>query len=299
MSPKPRREPHVMVAAMIGENSKLAGLPNDTARLGYFYVVLGKAKLQRPAGHFASRGHWREVAGRFARYLPQYMTAELIEEAPDLCKRCAPKWPGIVKGALVVHDWHDHQSDPGAAERAAEWRKEHAYDEQPAPEWEGIEQASNADRTSIERGSNSDRTAIQRSLGVHSRAGARGEHEQEHEHELIRTVAGNARAPESTDGCESWLAGHGAMRGQLTAGLSSKTADLVERHGEAAVLAAFEAIEGDRVTAREYIFGAENALNRAHLGKSNGKAPTRSLSDTDFDAGMVGAEAGRPDGWFE
>lgn len=70
----------------------------------------------------------------------------------------------------------------------------------------------------------------------------------------------------------------GAMRWQLTAGLSSKLDDLVARHSETKVLAAFEAMEGERITAREYIFGAENALNRAH---QNAGANGRSLNTRD------------------
>lgn len=130
--PKPRRLPHVMVEAGVGKNSKLAALPSDTARLGYFYVVLGEAKLQRPAGRFASRGLWREVAGRFARFLPDYLKAGLMHEAPTPCGRCCLRFGETPPGTLLVHDWHLHQIDPGAADRAEDWRKSH-QGEEPEP----------------------------------------------------------------------------------------------------------------------------------------------------------------------
>jgi len=270
MSPKPRREPHVMVAALVGENSKLACLPNDTARLGYFYVVLGKAKLQRPSGRFASRGHWREIAGRFARFLPQYLDAGLVEEAPRLCERCAPKWPGLSAGSLVVHDWHLHQSDPGAALRAAEYRKEHAGDDEPGIDWDGISEGLNADQTAIERASNADQTVSVRSSGVHSRAGARGEREQELELErsTSSTRGRNARARPQDDAdpafaLRQWLAAHGApVRDgdgyhtklvRLVATNSGKTCgDVVE---------AFEQLARDGArTSKQFVMGAEDVL---------------------------------------
>ena len=52
---RPRKVPAVLVEATIRENGKLAALPSDTARLGYFYVCLGAAKLAKPTpGLFTS-----------------------------------------------------------------------------------------------------------------------------------------------------------------------------------------------------------------------------------------------------
>lgn len=112
--PKPRRDPYVAMDATIRSNAKLAALPSDTARLGWLYVGLGSAKLQRPSGCFRSRAHWNEVAGRFAKHLAQYLSQGLIEEAPRLCERCEAVWPRLPDGSLVVHDWKRHQTDPGA-----------------------------------------------------------------------------------------------------------------------------------------------------------------------------------------
>ena len=76
------------------KHEKMADLPSDTARLGW-YTVLAEAKLQRKQGQFASEAHFRAVVGRFARYLKDYLTAKLIDRSDD--------------GSLAVHDWQRHQ----------------------------------------------------------------------------------------------------------------------------------------------------------------------------------------------
>lgn len=123
---RPRKPPAILVTATVRKSSKLAGLPSDTARLGFFYVVLAEAKLADPPGSFASAEHFRELAGRFGRYLPDYVKAGILEVAPRLCPKCQEKWSTMPprKGAHVVHDWHDHQYDPRKLER------QQAYDEQ-------------------------------------------------------------------------------------------------------------------------------------------------------------------------
>lgn len=124
---RPRKPPAFLVAANVYKNGKLAGLPSDTARLGFFYAVLGQAKLAEPTpGLFLSKGHFREVAGRFGRYLDDYVAAGILELAPRLCSRCKPRWTGIAKaGSIVVHDWHEHQYDPRKVERQRLWDQEH------------------------------------------------------------------------------------------------------------------------------------------------------------------------------
>ncbi len=154
--PRPRRDPYVPMDATIRRNAKLAALPSDTARLGWLYVGLGDAKLQRPSGCFRSRCHWDEVAGRFARFRRDYLAAGLLEQAPDLCPRCAEAWPGVAAGTLVVHDWKRHNTDPGAAERAEEWRSMHPDPDRSNGDGTAIERQSNAERTPGERGSNRD-----------------------------------------------------------------------------------------------------------------------------------------------
>lgn len=121
---RPRKVPAVLVEATVKRNAKLAGLPSDAARLGYFYVVLGDAKLSEPVpGQFASRAVFRDVAGRWARYLDDYIAAGLLEVAPRLCPRCKAQWSAMPPkaGVLVVHDWHEHQYDPRKLERQREY----------------------------------------------------------------------------------------------------------------------------------------------------------------------------------
>jgi len=113
--------PWVAVEAAIRVNHKLVALPNDSARWGWI-CLLGEAKQQRPAGSFRSASHLREAAGRFARFIPKYTEQHLLEIAPALCPRCHKRWPGVPEGTVVVHDWHAHQRDPGAADRAKDWR---------------------------------------------------------------------------------------------------------------------------------------------------------------------------------
>jgi len=122
---RPRKTPAFLVEATVRRNAKLALLPSDGARLGFFYVVLAESKVADPPGQFASREHFREVAGRFARYIDNYLAVGVLEVAPRLCAKCAPKWSSMPprRGALVVHDWHDHQYDPRRLER------QQAYDE--------------------------------------------------------------------------------------------------------------------------------------------------------------------------
>jgi hypothetical protein len=121
---RPRKVPAVLVEATIRRNAKLAALPSDTARLGFFYVVLGDAKLSEPVpGQFASREVFREVAGRWARYLDDYVKVGVLEIAPRLCDRCKAAWSSMPprSGAVVVHDWHQHQYDPRKVERQREY----------------------------------------------------------------------------------------------------------------------------------------------------------------------------------
>ena len=123
---RPRKVPAVLVEATVRGNAKLAALPSDGARLGFFYVVLGEAKTSEPVpGQFASRTHFRELAGRFARYLDDYIRVGVLEVAPRLCARCAARWNGMTpaRGSLVVHDWHEHQYDPRKIERQREYEE--------------------------------------------------------------------------------------------------------------------------------------------------------------------------------
>lgn len=118
------REPWVKVKIGARRSGKLAGLPSDTARLGYFYTLL-EAKVQRRMGVFDNRAHFVEVLGRFGRYLPQYLEIGLVHEAPLTCVECKRRNTQIRPGELVVHDYQREQRDPTNADRQAAWREAH------------------------------------------------------------------------------------------------------------------------------------------------------------------------------
>jgi hypothetical protein len=120
---RPRKVPAVLVEATVRRNAKLASLPSDSARLGYFYL-LGDAKLSEPApGQFASKAVFRDVTGRWARWLDDYIKVGLLELAPRLCPKCKTAWSAMPpkSGVLVVHDWQEHQYDPRKIERQREY----------------------------------------------------------------------------------------------------------------------------------------------------------------------------------
>lgn len=121
---RPRKPPAYLVEADVAKSAKLASLPGDTARLGFFYIVLAEAKVSEPVpGQFASRAHFKAVAGRFARYLDGYLATGILELAPRLCQRCRGRWASMPpkSGVLIVHDWHEHQYDPRKIERQREY----------------------------------------------------------------------------------------------------------------------------------------------------------------------------------
>lgn len=132
------REPWVKVKIGARRSGKIAGLPSDSARLGYFYVLL-EAKVQRRMGVFDNRTHFVEVLGRFGRFLPAYLEAGLVHEAPSLCPECKRRHRAATRGQIVVHDYLREQRDPTNADRQAAWRESHGGDE------------SNGDRNGDER----------------------------------------------------------------------------------------------------------------------------------------------------
>ena len=73
---------------------KMSALPNDTARYGWL-VVLSQAKSQKPAGTFASEKHFKEVMGRFGRYMNDYFGARLLFTDAE--------------GRVAINDWQKHQ----------------------------------------------------------------------------------------------------------------------------------------------------------------------------------------------
>lgn len=123
---RPRKPPAFLVEATVRSSAKLAELSSDTARLGFFYAVLGEGKLSLPIpGQFVSRNHFRELAGRFAEFTDEYVRVGILEVAPRICERCAKAWAAMPPrtGGVVVHDWHDHQYDPRKVERQRDYEE--------------------------------------------------------------------------------------------------------------------------------------------------------------------------------
>jgi hypothetical protein len=117
-------EPWVKVKIGTRRSAKLAALPSDSARLGYFYLLL-ESKVQRRMGLFEGRAHFVEVMGRFGRFLPDYVAQGLVHEAPAMCEPCQQRNAAAKAGELVVHDFQKEQRDPSNAARQADWRDRH------------------------------------------------------------------------------------------------------------------------------------------------------------------------------
>lgn len=115
------REPWIKVKVGTRRSPKLAALPSDTARLGYFYTLL-EAKVQRSMGVFGSSFHFEDVMGRFGPFLADYVKAGLAHIAPDLCPECTARHRALPKGVVVIHDFLREQRDPTAADRQADLR---------------------------------------------------------------------------------------------------------------------------------------------------------------------------------
>lgn len=83
----------ITVDVDLWKHPKMAALPSDSARWGWL-VALSEAKQQRKPGTFAGAAHFKEVVGRYGRWLPDYIRHRLMDEAG---------------GVLVIHDWKKHQ----------------------------------------------------------------------------------------------------------------------------------------------------------------------------------------------
>jgi len=127
------REPWIKVKIGIFRSGKIAGLPNDTARLGWFKALV-ESKVQRRMGVYDNRAHFVEVIGRFGKYFDQYVAQTLVEIAPDLCPECKRRNRGLRRGQVVVHDFLREQRDPTNADRQADYRATHGGPEEPEEE---------------------------------------------------------------------------------------------------------------------------------------------------------------------
>lgn len=118
----PRHKPWIKVDADADESDKLAGLPNHSARWGWFRMMC-RAKTQRRMGVFAGQAHLRQLLGTEGRYVPDMVRAGLLHAWPTDCGRCATDYAGdVTDGEIVVHDFRREQRDPTNAERQSRFR---------------------------------------------------------------------------------------------------------------------------------------------------------------------------------
>lgn len=111
-------DPHVLISCRVSENPKIIDLPNDRARWGWV-ILMGKAKLQRPPGRFASLRVAAAVLGDHRRFLDDYLRVGILEPETNLCADCALVIPPDDRRpeGVAVHDWTANQS------RTQRWRR--------------------------------------------------------------------------------------------------------------------------------------------------------------------------------
>ena len=122
----PTRKPWIKVDADADESDKVAGLPNHSARWGWFRTMC-RAKTQRRMGVFAGVPHLRQLLGTEGRYVPDLVKAGLLHSWPTDCPRCLADYAtDATAGDLVVHDFRREQRDPTNADRQSGYRDRNA-----------------------------------------------------------------------------------------------------------------------------------------------------------------------------
>lgn len=118
------REPWVKLKIGFRRSDKVASLVDDSARLGWVYVLL-EAKVQRRMGVFASRAHLASLLGTYGECFDDWVAVGLLHVAPTLCAECLSRHghDELRAGDIVVHDYLLEQRDPTNAERQAAWRE--------------------------------------------------------------------------------------------------------------------------------------------------------------------------------
>jgi hypothetical protein len=115
----PRHKPWIKVDADADQSDKVAGLPNHSARWGWFRMMC-RAKTQRRMGVFAGPDHLRQLLGTEGRYVPDMVRAGLLHTWPTDCPRCCSDYAAdATVGDVIVHDYRREQRDPTNADRQA------------------------------------------------------------------------------------------------------------------------------------------------------------------------------------
>ncbi len=107
--------------ALAPRSAKVNRLKSDASRW-LWIVTLCEAKMQKPSGRFANRQHWAACVNAPAKSLKELMDADLVHEAPALCKDCEHAVGELPNGTILVHGWHEFQIDP-STERVRRYRE--------------------------------------------------------------------------------------------------------------------------------------------------------------------------------
>lgn len=248
-------DPHVLISARMADNLKIISLPTDRARWGWV-IVLGEAKLQRPAGRFPTLAVLRHVAGKYASQVDHFINAGLLETVPILCDRCVVEVLDPKDGNVVVHDWRAHQE---RRSRSQEWRD-----------------ANGVPSGHVNLPGNGGETAGKQSGTSHAGAPDRADAG------ALQSPSPQSPSeePTSEDLVLTWLAGHGATIQPNGNGYHRELVTFVGRRGAQAVIRAMEAryAAGDRSVA-QLLYGAMNdaePIHRPRGGKPEPKGHQRS-----------------------
>lgn len=216
------------------EHEKFARLPTDHARLGWIATLLAAKRQPRP-GRFANDDHLRLVLGRFARWVPAYFEAELLETTAD---------------GIVIHDWDRYQRDPTNAERQERYRSRH-----------GAVTSLVTDGLPRARGRALSLSPVVVSV---SSTGAT-------EEPPPTRARGNGAADDET-AVFAYIAQHGAAIRE-DSGLGRRLIGLIERRSAPRVLeTCWDMAKAGKLSDRQWVLGLENRLEPIADGKEAAKA---------------------------
>ncbi len=132
-------------------------------------------------------------------------------------------------------------------------------------------------------------------VGSRAREIERGDRDRESPTPSARTkpLAPERARPTGWDEAVAYLAGRHVYVAESSAnGHVEHLSRLIEQHGWAATLTQFEMIAPKCHELRQFVLGADNALNPVPVTASKGTRPTRDLApDTDWDKGTFGLPA--------
>jgi hypothetical protein len=257
-----QRDPHVLISARIGANSKMLDLPSHRSRWGWI-VMLGQAKLQHPPGRFETLRQARFVAGEFRDCLPVWLDAGLLHAAPTACDRCRQDFAALDSEEVVVHDWRRHQE---RVSRSTEWREKVGIGS-------GHENRGNTRGNSGETPLHHRRAYTGDAVPVlGSESPTTGEDPTERGAggnrgplaPLVERVMANLGALDPIEDDEArvfaFLARNGAAI-RPDAPMGRRLLGIIERRGaEAVIQEAARMAKGERLSDRQFVFGLENRL---------------------------------------